>query len=90
MNETGSKEHKILVMGRKTAQISGVNDVKCFDSLQVILSTEQGGLLIKGDNLHVGKLSLEKGEIDIDGRIDSFTYTNKGIDKENLLKRLFK
>ena len=90
MNETGVKEHKLFIAGRKSAQISGVNDVKCFDSVQVVLSTEQGGLLIKGDNLHVGKISLEKGEIDIDGRIDSFTYTNKGMDKDNLLKRLFK
>lgn len=89
MNEAGVKEHKMLIQGRKYAQIYGVNDVKCFDNLQVSLSTEQGGLLIKGDNLHVGKISLEKGEIEIDGRIDSFTYTNKGMDKDSLLKRLF-
>lgn len=89
MIETGVNEHKMLIHGRKSAQITGVNDVKSFDSMQIVLSTDQGGLLIKGDNLHVGKISLEKGEIDIDGRIDSFTYTNKGINKESLLKRLF-
>ncbi len=90
MSELGVKEHKMLVAGRKSAQIFGVNDVKSFDSALVILSTEQGGLIIKGENLHVGKLFLEKGEIDIDGRIDSFTYTNKGMDKGTLLERLFK
>lgn len=89
MNEINGKEHKMLVAGRKSAQIFGVHDVKSFDSVQVILSTEQGGLLIKGENLHVGKLSLEKGEIDIDGRIDSFTYTNKSMEKTKLLERLF-
>ena len=34
-------------------------------------------LLIQGDELHVNRLSLEKGEIDIDGRIDSFAYSDR-------------
>ena len=33
-------------------------------------------LLIKGDELHVNRLSLEKGEVDVDGRIDSFAYSD--------------
>ena len=34
-------------------------------------------LLIKGHDLHVNRLSLEKGEIDIEGRIDSLTYSGR-------------
>ena len=41
------------------------------------METEQGVLLIQGDELHVNRLSLEKGEIDIDGRIDSFAYSDR-------------
>ena len=36
---------------------------------------KQGMLLIKGNDLHVKKLTLEKGEVDIEGKIDSFTYS---------------
>ena len=90
MNEIGGKEHKVIAIGRKSAQIFGVNNVKSFDSELVMLSTEQGGLIIKGENLHVGKLLLEQGEIDIDGKIDSFTYTSKGMDKGTFIERLFK
>ena len=49
-------------------------------------------LMIKGKDLHVNKLNLEKGEVDIDGTIDSLTYSEvsdyskKG---ESLFKRLF-
>ena len=49
--------------------------------------------MIKGDELHVSRLTLEKGEVDIDGRIDSFTYSDAGSSghkNESLLSRLFR
>ena len=49
--------------------------------------------MIKGVDLHVKRLTLEKGEIDIEGRIDSLTYSDvKTASKqgESLLGRLFK
>ena len=49
--------------------------------------------MIKGDELHVSRLTLEKGEVDIDGRIDSLTYSDAGAvgrKGESLLTRLFR
>lgn len=69
--------HKVYINARKTAVLSGVRDVLSFDAKEVYLETEQGILLIRGDELHVNRLSLEKGEIDIDGRIDSFAYSDQ-------------
>ena len=49
--------------------------------------------MIKGNELHVSRLSLDKGEVDVDGRIDSFTYSENagyGAKGESLLARLFK
>ena len=49
--------------------------------------------MIKGDDLHVSRLTLEKGEVDIDGRIDSFTYSDaagSGHKSESLLSKLFR
>ena len=43
--------------------------------------------------LHVSRLMLDKGEVDIDGRIDSVTYSEQGSRTErteSLLGRLFK
>jgi len=59
--------HKVYLNGRRTAVMSGVRDVLSFDAREVYLETEQGILLIKGDELHVNRLSLEKGEVDVDG-----------------------
>lgn len=69
--------HKVYLNARKTAVLSGVRDVLSFDAKEVYLETEQGILLIKGDELHVNRLSLEKGEVDVDGRIDSLAYSDR-------------
>lgn len=87
-----SSVHKVYINARKTAVLSGVRDVLSFDAAEVYLETEQGILLIRGDELHVNRLSLEKGEIDIDGRIDSFAYSEQEETKKkaaSFLGRLF-
>ncbi len=87
------KGHKLNINARKTAAITGVNDVLSFDAGEVLLQTEQGVLMIRGNELHVNRLTLEKGEVDIDGRIDSLTYSDTstmGKSSENIFGRLFK
>ena len=87
------KSHKVLLINRKSGAFSGVVDVLSFDVAEILLETELGMLLIKGHDLHVNRLSLEKGEIDIDGRIDSLTYSevkSAGKQTETLLGRLFR
>ena len=88
-----AKGHKLVLNARKTATISGVSDVLSFDAGEVLLQTEQGILMIRGNELHVNRLTLEKGEVDIDGRIDSLTYSDTaayGKSGETLFGRLFK
>lgn len=88
-----SRMHKVMMTNRKNCTINGVNDVLSFDIHEILLETEQGMLMIKGDELHVNRLTLEKGEVDIDGRIDSFTYSDMGgmgHKNESLLSRLFR
>lgn len=88
-----SKSHKITLNNRGAGLITGVNAVISFDPNEVLLETEQGVLLIKGNDLNVTKLTLEKGEVEVDGRVDSFTYSDMkpGMKGENgLFNRLFK
>lgn len=85
--------HKVVISNRKSGVLSGVIDVLSFDVGEILLETELGMLMIKGNDLHVNRLTLEKGEIDIEGRIDSFTYSDvKASSKqgESFLGRLFK
>ena len=88
-----AKAHKLILSNRRTGTITGVADVISFDITEVLLETEQGMLMIKGADLHVNRLTLEKGEIDIEGRIDSLAYsdvTSYQKQGESLIGRLFK
>ncbi len=85
--------HKLTIINRRTCNISGVADVLSFDIAEILLETEQGMLMIKGQDLHVNRLTLEKGEVDIEGKLDSFTYSElTGYTKQNtsLISKLFK
>ncbi|MCM1173441.1 MAG: sporulation protein YabP [Blautia sp.] len=93
LNSINKGSHKLMLTNRRTCTISGVNDVLSFDVNEILLETTQGMLMIKGNELHVSRLSLDKGEVDIDGRIDSFTYSETAgynTKGESLLARLFK
>lgn len=85
------KAHRVTVNNRGNGTITGVLDVRSFDEKEIVLETSVGMLFIKGSELHVSKLFLEQGDVDIDGKIDSFTYSDKGVTKkeESLVKRFF-
>ena len=88
------KAHKLVVNNRKTAAVTGVLDVLSFDLNEILLETEQGMLMVKGTDLHVNRLSVEKGEVDLSGSIDSIAYSNisqsAAKTTESFLAKLFK
>lgn len=88
-----SKPHKLIVNNRKSSLVTGVLDVLAFDLNEILLETQQGMLMLKGTDLHVNRLTLEKGEVDISGCINSIAYSDveKGAKGgESLLTKLFK
>lgn len=73
--------------------VTGVLDVLSFDLNEILLETEQGMLMVKGSDMHVNRLSLEKGEVDLSGNIDSVSYSdiNQAHKQgENLFAKLFR
>ena len=89
----GGRMHKLFLQNRGNVSITGVTDVVSFDESQVILDTDMGLLTVKGKDLHVSRLTIEKGEVDVDGTVDSLAYSsNESIRRagESMLSRLFK
>lgn len=85
--------HKLVITNRKTSMVTGVIDVLSFDLNEVLLETEQGMMMVKGTDLHVNRLSLEKGEVDLSGNIDSVSYSDVQSSikhQENLFSKLFR
>lgn len=92
-NVIKQRAHKLMLTNRRTCLVSGVLDVLSFDLAEILLETDQGMLLIKGSDLHVNRLTLEKGEVDVEGKVDSLTYSEVESLAEKsagLLGKLFK
>ncbi len=88
-----TKPHRISLDKRSHAVISGVDDVISFDEKEVILETTLGRLTVKGEDMKVSRLTVEQGEVEIGGRMDSLVYSDSRGRKaqgESFLGRLFK
>lgn len=73
--------HKLTLEGRSKLAVSGVTDVESFDETMIVLDTNRGTLIIRGDGLHLQMLSLDGGQVSVDGTVDSMVYednTRKG------------
>lgn len=84
---------KVELLSREELRLTGVKDVHSFNEEAVILETELGLLTIGGADLHIVKLNLEMGELDVKGLINSFVYNDETsfLSKgEGILSKLFK
>lgn len=87
------KSHKLFFTNRRQGMITGVLDVLSFDEKLVVLQSQCGVLTLKGEEMHVKQLDLEKGELEMTGNVAQIIYTQDGPGnrgkKGNVLKRLF-
>ena len=88
-NDLTAVGHRVELEGRDRLKVSGVEDVERFDETGIVMSTTGGTLVITGEDLHIGKLSLEGGELHVDGRIDALSYEDDGQARGGLFSRLF-
>ena len=90
---TAGRQHRVVLQDRGSGSITGVCDVISFDENSVVLDTDKGLLTVKGNKLHVSRLTLDKGEVDLEGNIESLQYSsNEAVRRagESLFSRLFK
>ena len=86
-------QHKLILNNRSKVSLNGITDILSFDVNEILIETELGMLMIRGKDLHVNRLTLEKGEVDVDGTVDSLVYSsNEALRRsgESFLKRLFR
>ena len=80
--------HHVLLEDREQLVISGVEEVESFDESAILLTTAQGGLEIQGEGLHIEKLSLDGGDLKVEGTVDSLSYEDAGRERVGLFARL--
>lgn len=69
--------HIVNIDNRERISVSDVVDVDNFNEQSILIILKNGGLVIKGDGLHIQKLDLEEGRVTITGSISSAVYTEK-------------
>lgn len=89
-NNKLSGTSNLVLSSRKNLNITGVKDVDKFDDKEIIAITYQGKLRINGNNLKIGKLSIESGMLELNGKIDSLSYLDSNELTKNFFKNLFK
>ena len=66
--------HELVMRDRKSMRMNGVCEVISFDDNSVVLKTVKGELAVEGAGLKVSALDTNKGEIMLDGNIQSVVY----------------
>ena len=82
--------HNLILEDRKKLSVSGVLDVGGFDEQTVTAKTELGELSVHGEGLHITRLSLETGELSVEGKISALSYTEVLPEKSGFFARVFR
>ncbi|MEH7084888.1 sporulation protein YabP [Neobacillus drentensis] len=87
-----SAEHDVIMRGRKLLDITGVKQVESFDNEEFLLETSMGFLAIKGQNLQMKNLDVEKGLVSIKGKIFDLVYLDEqhGEKAKGFFSKLFR
>ncbi|MBE5943655.1 MAG: sporulation protein YabP [Lachnospiraceae bacterium] len=92
-NIPNTKVHNLNIINRHKGSFNGIKSVIAFAPEEVKLSTEMGCLTVKGEELHVISLDVDRGELEFQGRIDSLIYSednSPGKRASRFVGRLFK
>lgn len=89
VQNTGSS-HKLVLDARKEAKITGVDKVISFEPDIVYLITNAGKMKITGKEMHMTNLDIEKGILDLTGKVDCLCYMSDKDAGTFSFKRLFK
>jgi sporulation protein YabP len=70
--------------------LTGVREVESFSDSDIIVITHSGGLKIRGRNLEIGKISVETGDLEMNGEITSLHYSDHDRTPNNIITKLFR
>lgn len=66
--------HSLSLKERQKLTVTGVTEVVSFEDSAVVLRTAMGTLVVQGKDLQLKTLSLEGGEVAVDGTVSVLAY----------------
>lgn len=89
INETNQN---VILKNRSKLEISGIKKIESLNDEQFLIDTKLGLLLIKGENLEMQQLDIDKGNLWISGTVNLIEYIEetKKKEKTNFFGKVFK
>jgi len=88
-DQTLTLPHKLTLNERKALTMTGVTEVVSFDDTAVVLRTGLGTLTVHGQELQLKTLSLDGGQVAVDGCLSALIYEDTK-DSRGRWSRLFR
>ena len=85
-----SVPHNLVLEDRRMLTVSGVSDVDSFDEETVVVFTDLGELTVRGTNLHINRLSVEVGELTVEGNIAALIYSDETPKSGGFFSKVFR
>lgn len=82
--------HELKLEGRSRLSLTGVTEVESFDEDAAVLETNQGTLIVRGTDLHMEQLDLERGQVRLVGTVSSMGYEENVKTTGSFWERLFR
>ena len=80
--------HKLTLDQRQKLAVSGVTEVVSFDDTAVVLRTDLGTLLVQGRELQLKTLSVEGGQVAVEGSVSALAYEEPRERRGGVARRL--
>ncbi len=86
---------EVTITNRERLEATGVLQVVSFDAGEIVLETQIGLLILRGEGMHITHLDLTAGELMVQGLITSLEYSEHRGKKlkakgKNILERLLR
>ncbi|WP_409290935.1 sporulation protein YabP [Peribacillus sp. SCS-37] len=91
-NKSSMPDHDVMMKGRRLLEITGVKQVESFDNEEFLLETSMGFLSVRGQNLQMKNLDVDKGIVSIKGKVFDLVYLDEqsGDKAKGFFGKLFK
>lgn len=82
--------HNLILEERGSLTVTGVEDIDSFDDQTVVIYTGLGELTVRGNQLHIERIDLQAGELELQGQVDALTYADQPVVRGGFFARIFR
>ena len=82
--------HNLILEERGSLTVTGVEDIDSLDDQTVVIYTGLGELTVRGNQLHIERIDLQAGELELQGQVDALTYADQPAVRGGFFARIFR